>query len=120
MRKYKGVILSIQIFCVLLLIISKYLEPGVTQIAYCFTAFSSPFLLLAYGEDVLFSEVTCWAAMATFVAEFLISFLFVGAMITGMRMGSVANEVFGLLLFAYLLSTVFSVSGYFAHGGRHN
>ena len=120
MKKYKGAILAIQIFCVLLLISSKYIEPGVTQVAYCFTAFSSPFLLLAYGEDAFFSDATWWPAMAVFIAEFLISFLFVGAMITGMRMGSVANEVFGLLLFAYLLSTVFSVSGYFARGGRHN
>ena len=110
MRKYKGVILSIQMFCVLLLIISKYLEPGVTQIAYCFTAFSSPVLLLAYGEDTFFSENTCWQAMAVFVAEFLISFLFVGAMITGMRMNGGTIDGFGVLLIAYAAAFILAIA----------
>ena len=109
MKKYKGAILSIQIFCVLLLILSKYIEPGVTQVAYCFTAFSSPFLLLAYGEDTFFSDATWWPAMAVFIAEFLISFLFVGAMITGMRTAA-STKGFGTLLLCYGLATVLTIT----------
>ena len=94
----------------MLLITSKYLEPSVTQVAYCFTAFSSPFLLLAFGEHAFFQEEGFWSAAGVFIAEFLISFIFVGAMITGMKMGAAALRGFGTLLFAYCLAAVLSIA----------
>jgi len=110
MRKYKAIVGAIQAFCILLLIISKYLEPGVTQIAYCFTVFTSPFLLLAFGEQAFFQEGGFWSSAAVFIAEFLISFVFVGAMITGMKMGTASLRGFGSLLFVYCLAAVLSIA----------
>jgi len=110
MRKYKAIVMTIQVFCILLLVLSKHLEPGVNQLAYCFTAFSSPFLLLAFGEQAFFQEDGFWSSAFIFVAEFLISFVFVGAMITGMKMGDASLRGFGTLLLGYCLAAILSVA----------
>lgn len=81
-----------------------------TQVAYCFTAFSSPFLLLEFGEQAFFQEDGFWSAAGVFIAECLISFIFVGAMITGMKMGTASLWGFGTLLFVYCLAAVLSIA----------
>ena len=110
MRKRKGVVLAIQMFCVLLLILSEYLELCTAQLAYCFTVFSSPFLLLAFGEAVFLGKKGYRLAGVVLSTELLISLAFVGTMITGMKMGAVAFRGFGTLLFAYVLTVVLSIA----------
>ena len=110
MRKHKAIVGTIQAFCGLLLIMSKYLEPGVTQMAYCFMVFASPFLLLAFGEEAFSKENSDWSSAAVFIAEFLVSFIFVGAMITGMKTGTASLRGFGALLFVYCLAAVLSIA----------
>lgn len=105
MRKYKAVVLTIQVFCLLLLIMSGLLERGVTQVAYCFTAFSLSFLLIAFGEAGLRYEKVDIPAMAVVVFEGCISGLFIGAAITGMKMGGDTLRGFSTLLAVYGLAT---------------
>lgn len=109
MRKYKGLYFAVQVFAILLLVMSKYLDNGIVQVAYCYTAFSAPFLLLAFGEAAFFSDGRWIANAAVFLVEFLISFVFIGAMITGMQWGSDALRGFGTLLLGYCIAAGLSI-----------
>ena len=106
MKKYKSIVLSIQLFCVILLIMSTYLERSLTQLAYCFVVFSSPFLLFSFGEEVRFSAKENWAASAILAVETALSLLFVGGSIYGMTMGEEEFHGFGRLLLCYCVAAV--------------
>lgn len=114
MKKYKNVILFIQAFCLLLLLISSYLENGLVQLAYCFTIFSVPFLIIAFAEDVLFGERVNSLAAVSLTAELLITVIFVGASVKGMQMGGEATKGFAILLLFFVLAGVFAVVERFA------
>ena len=109
MRKRKKTVMVIQVVCILILIVSKYLESSITQLAYCLTAFSSPFLMLSFGKVAFYDEKGYRTATLVFIVEFLISFFFVGAMITGMKMGVAALRGFGTLLLGYCLAAILSI-----------
>lgn len=110
MKKYMSVIFSLQFFCFLLLFLSAYLDNGLTQLAYCFTIFSSPFLILSSGKMVLLDEMINWNAVLLFTMESFLSVLFVWTTIYGMQKGSADGRGFGFLLAAYCMAALFAIS----------
>lgn len=109
MRKHKNIIMALQAFCILLLIMSNYLETSITQVAYCFTVFTSPFLLFAFGEVAFLNEKNYLAATGAVVFEACISILFVGTMVTGMKMDAGDFLLFSRLLLVYSIATILSI-----------
>ena len=108
MKKYKTIILFAQMFCLLVLLLSAYLDSALVQLAYCFTVFSVPFLVISFAEVVLFSEKVKHFDAATLVAELLIAVLFLEAAVKGMQMGGAAARGFSTLLLFFIISCVFA------------
>lgn len=109
MRKNKSIVLAIQLFSILLLFMSTYLETSITQVAYCFAVFISPFLLLEYGKIAFFHEKLDYLAAGIVVFEACISILFIGAMIAGLKLYTDSLLGFRRLLFVYGLSVLLSI-----------
>lgn len=109
---YRHVLLYIQVLSFLVLFLSGHVAQALIQAAYCVVVFTSPLLLLVYGARYAREQAWSWAVVP-FLAEALLSVLFVGAMIYGIWCNASGGILFIKLLAVYTADAALCVLGCF-------
>lgn len=116
---YRDVLLSTQVLSFFILLLSDHITQSLTQAAYCIVVFTSPLLLLIYGFRYMREEAWSWEAIP-FLTELVLTVLFVGAMIYGIRLHVPSSALFARLLTVYAVDAVFCALGYFFYHWKGN
>ena len=109
---YRWVLLCVQVLFSPVLFLADYVPWPFAQIAYCVVVFTSPLLLLIYGFRYI-REEDWYRAAVPFFAEAVLAFLFVGAMIYGIRTNMPGAALFANLLTIYIIDAALCVLGFF-------
>ena len=96
------VLYLIQLIGFTLLIISDYINPTITRSLYCLVVFSTPWLIVEYGRKYMYAEKISLVVVPFFL-EVILSILFIGSMIYGIRNGAqTVEDLFSWLLLVYI------------------
>lgn len=109
---WRHALLCTQVLFFLILFLSDHIIQSLTQAAYCIVVFTSPLLLLIYGKQYMQEKAWHWSAIP-FLAETVLTFLFVGAMIFGIRLNAPSGALFARLLTVYTVDAVLCILGCF-------
>ena len=109
---YHRILFAIQTLFFLILLLAGHLTPPLVQLSYCLVLFLSPILLLSCGARYL-REKAFSLSLLPFLAEFVLAFLFVCAMVYGIWAGLPGRGLFVQLLAVYAVDVGLSLVGFF-------
>lgn len=112
---FRRVILAVQMLSLFISALPSPVIQPFAAITYCLAVFTTPLLLIIYGHRYLGGEKDWSWEIVPLLAEILLSVLFVGAMIYGIRFMDESVVLFARLLIVYAVVTVICALGYYAH-----